>query len=652
MASIPRMSPRQVATGEVSVDEQQAELLSWLNRHRITRRTAMKGAAGGVGALAVSRLALPGRAFAAAAAPLAGVKPGSYHLSFSGRHIAFGPDPANQMWLSVQLSGKPPSGRGTIIAEYGRTTDYGGTADVEVRELVSVIPQAKGGAYTSQQYYLHALVSGLDAAQLHHYRWRLADGTVTPDATFTTAPKAGSVKPFTFTAIADEGINDQPKGLNEAPAYPGESAAGTNGFNDDYYSSTDTMRSKTPANTLVELIAADQAAFNLVGGDICYADPSGEGLLIDNLSTSESYDSYDPFVWDSYLALIDQAAASSPWMFASGNHDMEMVATNPNKASTLESGYQPHGYGGLLERLDLGFNGPLSSGVPNGDPGKQSFAPTVYSFVYGNVAVLSIDANDLSYEIPANLDYSKGAQAKWIENQLASYRTKSYIDFIVAFFHQCAYCTGTTHGSDGGVRDVLDPLFTAYKVDLVFQGHNHQYERTDPIKHTQPTKVAPIGSTIFPALEGTTYVVVGSGGRPRYAFSAPDQYAGHDPSSSKEAVKAFVDDLGGTTTDETVYWSRVRYDDYAYAKVLATPAAKGERTTLTVSAISDLKSTVDHFTLSRTAGEAATETYTPPATTPEVSKAILLPVAGLAIAGGAAYLHHRGKATEAPTVEA
>ena len=46
--------------------------------------------------------------------------------------------------------------------------------------------------------------------------------------------------------------------------------------------------------------------------------------------------------------------------------------------------------------------------------------PSVYSFSYGNVAVLSLDANDVSYEITANTGYSGGAQNGWAERQLAT----------------------------------------------------------------------------------------------------------------------------------------------------------------------------------------------------------------------------------------
>ena len=126
------------------------------------------------------------------------------------------------------------------------------------------------------------------------------------------------------------------------------------------------------------------------------------------------------------------------------------------------------GYGGLKKRLDLPTTGP-------------SACPSVYSFSYGNVGIISLDANELSWEIQGLLDYSDGAQVRWLEDTLAAWRSDPAIDFIVAFFHECAFSTCDGHSSDGGVRAALAPLFSKYQVDLAIQGHNHVYERTNPL---------------------------------------------------------------------------------------------------------------------------------------------------------------------------
>ena len=98
----------------------------------------------------------------------------------------------------------------------------------------------------------------------------------------------------------------------------------------------------------------------------------------------------------------------------------------------------------------------------------------------------------------------------------------------MVFFHHCAYCTSTAHASEGGVRQEWVPLFEKYTVDLVINGHNHQYERTDVIKGGAVTKKLPIGGTAYPETEGVVYVTAGAAGRSLYAFTAPLSYEGHE----------------------------------------------------------------------------------------------------------------------------
>ena len=50
----------------------------------------------------------------------------------------------------------------------------------------------------------------------------------------------------------------------------------------------------------------------------------------------------------------------------------------------------------------------------------------------------------------------------------------------MAFFHHPLYCSARKHGSDLRLRAQLEPLFIRYKVDAVFSGHDHIYERMKP----------------------------------------------------------------------------------------------------------------------------------------------------------------------------
>jgi hypothetical protein len=310
------------------------------------------------------------------------------------------------------------------------------------------------------------------------------------------------------------------------------------------------------------LVRAQNPAFHLHAGDVSYAEDTGHGLITD---------SYDPRVWDSFFTEVEPAAGHIPWQVAVGNHEME-------------AWYSPDGYGGQQARFD--FPGEATSSTP----------PTYYSFVYGNVGVISLDANDVSYEIPANNGYSGGAQTSWLASTLQTFRADPQIDFIVAYFHHCAYSTCTAHGSEGGARQFWAPLFDQYSVDLVINGHNHIYERTDPIKGGASTTETPIGSTIHPAKEGTTYIAAGGAGDSLYAFSAPDSYEGHVDNVA--SVAGFVNESGGTQVQETVTWSRVRYTGYCLLVLDSEPSSwRGQASKLHVRGLDENGDEIDRVTL-------------------------------------------------------
>ncbi|MFJ8644892.1 purple acid phosphatase family protein [Streptomyces sp. NPDC093546] len=311
-----------------------------------------------------------------------------------------------------------------------------------------------------------------------------------------------------------------------------------------------------------QLILGQDPAFHLHVGDICYADDSGHG------TTS---DTYDARVWDQFLAQTESVAASVPWMVTTGNHDME-------------AWYSPHGYGGQSARFSLPENGP--------DPAR---APGVYSFVYGNVGVVALDANDVSYEIPANLGYTDGAQTAWLDRRLGALRRDPAVDFVVVFFHHCAYST-STHASDGGVRDAWVPLFAKHQVDLVINGHNHVYERTDAIRGGEVGRPVPIGATTDPVRDGIVYVTAGGAGRELYGFGpgVRDSYEGrvhdHDHILTFHWTKARLPD------PDVVEWSRVRYTGFSF---LAVEAVSGASPVLKVSALAESGQRIDHFEVRR-----------------------------------------------------
>lgn len=515
--------PADLAAG-MTVGEQHEWLTSYLRRHPVSRRSALRG---GVGVVAAMGLAsAPWTLTACGQAAQAPV-------SVVGRHLAFGADPRRQMAFAGELTAPPPPGR--MVLDLGRDGSFGTTLPVEVRRLISQVPQSDGAIRGREQFFVHARADGLAPGERYRYRFRLPDGTTTADAEFTTAPGPGATAPWSFTAFADQGVDVAP------PSGRDEFA--------NRYAPDDTRRTMAPSASLVDRVAQQRPAFHLLAGDICYADPSGHGLP--ERSTVGGFESFDPTVWTTYFGLIERSAAATPWMFATGNHDMEALYDD-NRAP----GGASHGYGGHAARLDLPGNGP-------------SACPSVYAFRYGTVGVVSVDANDLSTEIPTNAGYSGGRQHAWLRTTLTALRADPGVDWVVLFFHHCAFATSSSHGSDAGVRAAVAPLCDEFAVDLVLQGHNHRYERTDPLRRGRAGVRAPDGSTVRPETDGTTYLCVGSGGRPRDSQrpGETDRYRGHAGPDTAAPVAGHVALGGGAQQTEQVEWSQARYADYAYVTV-------------------------------------------------------------------------------------
>jgi Calcineurin-like phosphoesterase len=305
------------------------------------------------------------------------------------------------------------------------------------------------------------------------------------------------------------------------------------------------------ARAVVAQLTRIRPAFHLLAGDLCYA----------SKGTGNHDRHFAPEVWDAWLAMIEPVAARSAWMCATGNHEME-------------AGYGSQGYGGYLSRFLLPSNGAAG-------------CPSTYGFRYGNVGFLCLDSNDASYEIPHNLGYSGGQQTRWLAQELAALRAPgSGVDFVVVFFHHCAFSTNSVHGSDGGLRAQWVPLFDRYEVDLVINGHAHNYERTTQIRGGNVTGTASRSSSVDSA-RGTTYITAGGGGR-----RGRDKFVHNG---------GFVVQEGRRHEPEPAPWSLpTKTRAHAFLVVDVTPRGHdGHPPAMAVRAINEHGETVDQVTLRR-----------------------------------------------------
>jgi hypothetical protein len=149
------------------------------------------------------------------------------------------------------------------------------------------------------------------------------------------------------------------------------------------------------------------------------------------------------------------------------------------------------------------------------------------------------------------------------------------------------------------------------------------YERTNPLVYDAKTNTARSSrqavahspaepAEVEPARDGTTYVVAGTAGTPRYGWSGPresDRNFAAGPGSgttvtadAKSESGPYVSEPDFSQRFETVDWSQARYADYGFVALDVTPAPRGRRTTMTLRFINQRGRELDRVVFSRTAG--------------------------------------------------
>jgi Calcineurin-like phosphoesterase/Purple acid Phosphatase, N-terminal domain/Iron/zinc purple acid phosphatase-like protein C len=107
-----------------------------------------------------------------------------------------------------------------------------------------------------------------------------------------------------------------------------------------------------------------------------------------------------------------------------------------------------------------------------------------YSYENGPVHFLALDSN---YRFRFRI-----TQYLWLHYELRNNRQP----FTVILFHHPPYSSGSEHGNSTWIQRFWVPIFEQYHVDVVVNGHDHDYERS--------------------IVNGVTYIVTGGGGAPLY----------------------------------------------------------------------------------------------------------------------------------------
>jgi purple acid phosphatase-like protein/calcineurin-like phosphoesterase family protein len=564
--------------------------------------------------------------------------------------LTWGSDPAREVTVSWSAPGTVPQPAPTLAVSTRPITARNPgrliklpdpkPLDVTRRYQQAASVSFDDGLNGQTTYFYHVQLTQLEPGTRYYYQ--ISDGAATPStagASFLTAPW-GRAK-FRFSSFGD--LATPSWDLNASGNIWHESC------DNSWYAVT---AIEDPGD------GAGPPLFHLLNGDLCYAN-----LDVDNA----------PGVWRDFGINIGRSAANRPWMPALGNHECEFgvdtLSGQPGEASggIAAQGAAgnhwngPYGFGHYLSRFLLPDNG-----LTNWDGNR--LRGNFYAFGVGTVKFISLDADDVIYqdgaanyvidtpntapettttgaEIPngttnytrfytgdLKLDESNNSlvpdfsnrtpnlQTLWLQATLAEARRDPSVDMIVVFMHQVPMSTSTTgNGSDLGIRQAWLPLFDQYEVDLVLHGHEHDYERTYPVRGYEAggfgTVVAPnpgqtAGATVdtrrpsvvtteaydyngtpaWNTSEGTVYLVLGGGGTNgptnKYGTDTTDDEPQAKVITTRNAVvgtEATGFSKNGADSVEDAPWSAAinPTDAYGYSIFDVDPGARPGETTIT-----------------------------------------------------------------------
>ncbi|KAL0314638.1 UNVERIFIED_CONTAM: Purple acid phosphatase 2 [Sesamum angustifolium] len=204
-------------------------------------------------------------------------------------------------------------------------------------------------------------------------------------------------------------------------------------------------------------------------------------LFVGDLSYADSYPLHDNTRWDTWGRFIERSAAYQPWIWTAGNHEIDFV---PEIGETKP--FKPYKH-----RFFVPYRA------------SQSTSPLWYSIKRASAYIIVIS----SYSA-----YGKYTpQNKWIENELPKVN-RTETPWLIVLMHCPMYSSYVHHYMEGETMRVMyEPWFVKYKVDVVFAGHVHAYERSERISNIRYNVVngfcTPVSDDSAPV-----YITIGDGG--------------------------------------------------------------------------------------------------------------------------------------------
>ncbi|RWW18700.1 hypothetical protein GW17_00017296 [Ensete ventricosum] len=187
-----------------------------------------------------------------------------------------------------------------------------------------------------------------------------------------------------------------------------------------------------------------------------------------------SYADYRQSLWDSFGRLVEPMASSRPWMVTQGNHEIEKIPL-----------VHPQPFVAYNARWRMPYDA---------DSVAPSASNLYYSFDVAGGAVHVIMLGSYA-------DFGPGSsQQTWLAFDLARL-DRNKTPWVVALIHAPWYNSNAAHQGEGEeMRQAMEALLYGARVDVVFAGHVHAYERFTRVYDNRSDPCGPV------------HIIIGDGG--------------------------------------------------------------------------------------------------------------------------------------------
>jgi hypothetical protein len=211
------------------------------------------------------------------------------------------------------------------------------------------------------------------------------------------------------------------------------------------------------------------------------------GMILHMGDFGYDLDSNDGTTGDQFMRNIQPFAANVPYMVSHGNHEdgSKSLAHYVERFRSQPSNAEPSTF--------TSANGETTNSM-------------YFSWDYGLVHYVSI-STELWFGVTDGT-VNKDTQLAWLEKDLqAANQNRENVPWIIVQGHRSVYCScdGDCDSDAQKVRADLEEVFMDYGVDIFFNGHEHDYERSYPLYQGKSTR-----SNLDP--KAPIYVVSGAAG--------------------------------------------------------------------------------------------------------------------------------------------